>query len=398
MTSSDRSDEQAYVLVVFLLLIVLLSTTVATFSLTSMYNLREAESIRNREVGYQMARSGLSLWVGNIKKDWEDNHPGSLCGTKGYSDEGDDGGSTGDQPAECRGFDSLSCSASFSMSRIQAKCCDYEDAPTRGGGGSGGGSSPSGKECYEAYSPDHYWGWGADIINGSSGFGIPMGDTVWIPSETSGPSPRDGDIGYFRILTVEAADGEFHEDGRYLENPEDYDLPKPVSTCRTDAVDPRSDPVAINVNTANYNHLRQVKYDYDTGDTKALSHEMVMALIEERSGSTYDVDEDEGFKLNDEEYSRFLADPFESNSEVCPVLQRVDDTFDDDHGCKPGDYTTGIFKYITVAADDEAGYCARIEGGTLSETGEALQGYQIRAKVRQSPNNDGYEILTIENL
>lgn len=392
MTDSERTAERAYVLVVFLLLIALLSTTVATFSLTSIYNLREADAIRDREVGYQMARSGLSLWMGNIKKDWEENHDGSSSESDG--DDGDVGTGVEDDRKICEGFDPMTCSASFSMSRAQARCCDYEDAPTRDDGGSGGDSEQEELDVV-SYGPDHYWGWGADIIEGEYGIGIDMGDTVWIPSETSGPSPRDGDVGYFRILHVETADGEFPDDGANLEDHEKYEAPEPTTSCR-DVANPGNDK-RIDVNTASYDHLRQVKYNPRNGDTKALSHEMVMDLIEERSGGNYDVREGEEFTLRDEEYT-WAADPFEHPSEVCEVLQEVDDTFDGDHGCE-GNYDNGIFDYIKLRALYTTRYCARIEGGVLSESGPPRKGYEIRAKIERPHGADtDFEIVTIEEL
>lgn len=402
MTDSERTAERAYVLVVFLLLIALLSTTVATFSLTSIYNLREADAIRDREVGYQMARSGLSLWMGNIKRDWEENHDGSSSEDNGGNgDDGDVGTGVEDDPKLCEGFDPRSCSASFSMSRVQARCCDYEDAPTRGSGGDDGSGGDSEEEDWDvvSYGPDHHWGWGADIIDGADGSGIDMGDTVWIPSETSGPSPRDGDVGYFRILHVETAEGEFHDNGANLEDHEKYEAPEPTTSCRDHDDDKDSQ---IDVNTASYDHLRQVKYVRQNGDTKALSPEMVMALIEERSGGDYDVQEDEEFTLADEhaQYDEEKADPFEHPGEVCEVLQEVDDTFDEDHGCKESNqYVGGIFDYITLKAWNIQKFCARIEGGIVSESGPPRKSYEIRAKIERPHGADtDFEIVTIEEL
>jgi hypothetical protein len=388
-------DRGGYVLAIFLILIALLSATVATFTLTSITNLRDARQAHGQEVAYQMARTGLDFWMNRIREDWALHFSDTAVCT---GENNSDPSPPTNRKEYCSDFTKRCSGASFSMSRRKAYCCDYGNIDDE---------IPSVSSLSSAQT--HPWGWGSDIIvyyqSEFFTLGYDMGDRIFLPGSASTWRQSD-DFGYFEIIKVEDAKGEFSG------NFDNDNAPDPTVSCRNPN---NQNSTGINVNTASYSHLRQV--DYQVNPDKHLTHEMVMALIEHRSGSEYDISEGDTFPLHEEVYNDYSADTFTSPGEVCDVLASVDDYFQSSTGCDGKPYNGGIWGYtgknkdrnhLSSGLSSSGTFCATIEGGKIEDLGDTYSvtnKQRIHVKVSR-PSSSGLlsncsgdiQIMSIEEL
>lgn len=359
-STKRSSPESGYVLAVFLVLLALVSATVASFSLTSIYSLQESNATREREVSFQMARAGLDLWMGNLRADWIANHKGNICTGGGGNTTGSGGINPSSSPCGYLG------------------CMPGGTVPTSP-------SSPSIKMEHHG----HSWGWMSEIISGS-GNSIDMGDTVYLPSE-SGPSsgPTSGDAGYFRIRFIEEATAEFPHMSDTL----------PVSCRKTGNLDPSS-PKKINVNTASYNHLRQV-----SDGTRTLTHAEAKAIVDHRTGQTQNINAGDDFGLRDEQWDLTNADTFPSKDSVCNVIQNA--TGGTPNGCS-GFQTGGIWNDLDIETENKRRFCVEIEGGSIDCQDGSCSNFDVSGRYRifakiQRPHpgtciDSRFRVLTLEEL
>lgn len=71
---SNASRESGYILIAFLVLVAILAATVSMFALTALNNQKSVSASIDRETSYQMARAGLSAWMGKVREDYETYH------------------------------------------------------------------------------------------------------------------------------------------------------------------------------------------------------------------------------------------------------------------------------------------------------------------------------------
>lgn len=357
-TACEDRLEDGYIFIAFLFLVALLAATVSMFALMALNNQRSATASHDQETSYQMARAGLSVWMGKVREDYENNHftddPDNMCNYK-YCEEMTDG----------------KAAAGLGPSRRSQNCpC---------GGGGGGGADP--RETLE-----HPWGWGNPITDKADEDGdtLLLGEKVYFPSGEL--SAQRGDSGYFRIKKVIDASGELEETPDNVE---------------TDCKDSGGSSGGLNVNTASSKFLQQVVYDTE-GHT--LTKPMAEAIIKERSGSDQSVSDPDGdgIELEEEVYTDGLPDPFDSKEDACEYLA---DNF--------GDIEKEHCEFPSVLGDNiaveshQGKFCADIRGAAIKNTGgssddpEVTSRYDLRAKVErpiadESEDTFAIRVLTIE--
>ncbi|MFB6226952.1 MAG: hypothetical protein ABEH89_01345 [bacterium] len=363
--SDEQSTESGYIFVAFLLLMSMVAATVSMFALMALNNQRSANAYLDSETSYQMAQTGLNVWMGKIREDYEWNHWNSdLDDMSKYS--------------WCEDMSGYSAAVGFGPSRRTRSCV-----------GSGSGSSDPRETLL------HHWGWGHPITDAADEDGdtVLLGERVFLPSGKL--KAQQGDSGYFRILRVEAASGELQQTPGGLE-----------TSCKS-----TSGQGELNVNTASHKFLQEVAYD--TNPIRTLTEDMADAIIEERSGSSKSLADPDGngvVELDEEVYDLSNADPFDSKGDVCDFLDKFSKFNKKDH-CKPAD---AIFPGNIHVISHDGKFCADIRGASI-EVPEQSDGisfknnnkytvksrYDIRVKVQrptQKEDTKPLQVLTVQKL
>lgn len=254
------------------------------------------------------------------------------------------------------------------------------------------------------------WGWGGEIKSG-----VPMGDTVYLPSGS--PAPESNDIGFFRIVEIEDESGKQNlktpvsakaldtnnnpaarslssnqasevlnrsdsewlttQDLRYIPYVSDVDTVKKVySAFRTDT--------KINVNTASYESLRGIKMNTDTTTSpNYLDNDLALDIIKRRSGydasppnSTSDIQTIETQEKN--QYKNGNGNPFTDLDDLC------NRSLFNNHS----KFNCNVFKqYARVTS--EGIFRIKVVGGGLTPSGEIGGTVPFEAYVDRDPSGAG---------
>lgn len=368
---STDPAESGYVLIAFLVLVAILAATVSMFALTALNNQKSVSASLDQETSYQMARAGLSIWMGKVRQDYQDNHKISNISQKNYP--------------FCDNMTIVSLAVG-GQTRRKHNCI---------GAGAAGPADPR----------DHYvdaWGWGKEVTSGADDDGdtLLLGERVFLPSGEL--SAQRGDSGYFRLTQVEDASGEI------AQTADTMNCKSPVANS--------IDTGPINVNTASHTFLQQIPYD--TNPVRYLTANMASAIIEYRSGSsesTNDPDGDGVIELNEEVYTS-SADPFDPPyyEDLCDLLDGMGnfdgsstDGDNENHCSKPSKFR----QHITTKSEQDK-FCATVRGAAIDikNPGAIKYGaepdydvtsmYSLRAKVQRpakDADSEPVRVLTIRD-
>lgn len=335
--------ESAYIFVTFLLIMSIFSVSISMLANVALNSQRSANAIQNQEVSYQMARAGLSVWMGKSRQDYEINHKNSSEGMSGEA---------------CRGLDDVNIAAGLGPSRRTMRCHN---------------SKTGGDTLSENFT--HHWGWGFPITDAAADDGdtLLLGEKVYLPSGEL--THQAGDTGFFRIKRVVHADGESMLNEEVLMGNEQWYEP---------CVDPGNDSLTINVNTANHVFLKEIPLADTT--TKTIGSGVAEKIIEHRSGSTESTDDPNNngkIELNEEVYTG-SAEPFRNFREFREFLES------ELSSSQKSDYNK-----FDVSGNVEFGggsrkFCAHIVGASVDDEGKVKSRYNLWAKIK-GPSNDQRE-------
>ncbi len=255
------------------------------------------------------------------------------------------------------------------------------------------------------------WGWGGEFFG--DGSGVHLGDTVYLPSEST--TYTDGDYGYFKIVDIQDEAGKQNlvtPPTKKALDTEDEPAARSLTSTQSTQVMNRADSQwltggdmmyisdlgvkrvmnpdsgrinvysvyregmdskAININTASYESLRGIQMNSDTTADPAafLTDDMARAIIEQRSGLTGTAvmeNLSDILALEKTEQDQYAsgsgASPFSAEKTACSLLEDGSDNFE----------CTTFKQYSKVNSDGI--FRARVVGVPL--TSEGKKGVQVR--------------------
>lgn len=329
--SSHASD--GYALVTFLWLAAILAATVAMFSTIAIFRHEDSEAIRAREVSYQLARSGLSLWMGHVRTD--------VIVSPSPGEDSDEDGSDEDDKVntpENQKSGPWMLLGQLTRSKLNSIPDINDDSKNEKNG-----------DTVDAFTDP--WGWDSTIVEN-----ISMGDTVYLPSRRQ--TYQTGDLGYFKIISIVDESG--------------------VVASDTNNTDPAlSTSEEININTASYRALRSIKISQGPEENaEYLSDRLAKAIIERRSGSSQSVSDPNGngiIELSEEVYSDGKSNPFSNiNPDACNYLQSIDPTFGRQNCLQ-------LHRHAKTQSDGL--FTVEIKAGTVDPDGNIIGRYYLKARI-----------------